>query len=154
MHPPPDADDRWALREIVTDLVRLPDANRYLAGLMCGLDLRYDLGDPDPLVGARMIDLSLRTANGATTVSRLLQSGHGLLLELRDTSTQPTPTPTSVDRVAARVIDSPVGTALGASPCVDRVLIRPDGYVCWTGAGPDSCPQAALRRWFGTGGSI
>jgi hypothetical protein len=61
MHPPQDADDRWASREIVTDLARLPDANRYLAGLICGLDLRYDLGDSDTLVGAHMIDLSLYT---------------------------------------------------------------------------------------------
>ncbi|MGH3669323.1 MAG: FAD-dependent monooxygenase [Pseudonocardiaceae bacterium] len=40
MSPPPDADDRLALREIVTELARLPDANRHLAGLMSGLDLR------------------------------------------------------------------------------------------------------------------
>jgi hypothetical protein len=39
--------------------------------------------------------------------------------------------------VTARVIDSPVGTTLGASPGVNRVLVRPDGHVCWTGAGPD-----------------
>jgi 2-polyprenyl-6-methoxyphenol hydroxylase-like FAD-dependent oxidoreductase len=47
MSPPPDADDVRALREIVIEMARLPDANRYLAGLMSGLDLRYDLGDPD-----------------------------------------------------------------------------------------------------------
>jgi len=47
MSPPPDADDVRALREIVIDLARLPDANRYLTGLMSGLDLRYDLGDSD-----------------------------------------------------------------------------------------------------------
>ncbi len=44
MSPPPDADDVRALREIVIDLARLPDANRYLAGLMCGLDLRSGRG--------------------------------------------------------------------------------------------------------------
>jgi 2-polyprenyl-6-methoxyphenol hydroxylase-like FAD-dependent oxidoreductase len=149
MNPPPEADDVWALREIVTDLARLPEANRYLAGLMYGLDLRYDLGDPDPLVGARMVDLSLQTQDGPTTVSTLLRSGHGLLLELGDTAYRPTPTPDGVDRVIAQVIDSPVGTALGASPGVDRVLVRPDGHVCWTGTGPDSSPEPALRRWFG-----
>ena len=52
MSPPPDADDVRALREIVIEMARRPDANRYLAGLMSGLDLRYDLGDPDPLVGS------------------------------------------------------------------------------------------------------
>ena len=61
MSPPPEADDVRALREIIITLARLPDANRYLAGLMSGLDLRYDFGDSDPLVGARMVDLSLET---------------------------------------------------------------------------------------------
>jgi hypothetical protein len=42
-----------------------------------------------------------------------------------------------------------VGTALGAAPGVDRVLVRPDGYVCWTAAGPAASPAAALHRWFG-----
>jgi hypothetical protein len=42
-----------------------------------------------------------------------------------------------------------VGTALGASPGIDRILVRPDGYVCWVGAGPDSSPESALQRWFG-----
>ncbi|MGH3854082.1 MAG: hypothetical protein ACRDR6_11410 [Pseudonocardiaceae bacterium] len=149
MSPPPDADDVRALREIVIDLARLPDANRYLTGLMTGLDLRYGLGDPDPLVGARMIDLSLETEGGPTTVSALLRSGRGLLLELGEPPPYPTPVPDSVERVVARVIDSPVGTALGASEGVDRVLVRPDGHVGWAGVGPSSSPEPALRRWFG-----
>jgi 2-polyprenyl-6-methoxyphenol hydroxylase-like FAD-dependent oxidoreductase len=147
MSPPPDADDLQALREIVIDLARLPEANRYLAGMMSGLDLRYDLGDPDPLVGARMVDLSLQTERGRTNVSTLLRSGRGLLLELGERS--PAPAPEGVDRVAARIVDSPVGTELGAASGVDRVLVRPDGHVCWAGAGPAASPEPALRRWFG-----
>jgi 2-polyprenyl-6-methoxyphenol hydroxylase-like FAD-dependent oxidoreductase len=149
MSPPPDADDLRALREIVIDLARLPDANRYLSGLMSGLDLRYDLHDADPLVGARVVDLSLRTEHGLTTVSTLLRSGRGLLLELGERPSHPTPVPEGVEQVVARIIDSPVGTALGASPGVERVLIRPDGHVCWVGTGPASSPEAALRQWFG-----
>jgi hypothetical protein len=149
MRPSQDADDQLALREIVIDLARLPDANRYLAGLMSGLDLRYDLGDSDPLVGARMIDLSVQTAGGPATVSSLLRAGHGLLLDFGDYAASPTPLPERVTRVAARVVDSPVGTALGASPGIDRVLVRPDGYVCWVGAGPNASPDSALQRWFG-----
>ncbi|MDT7716624.1 MAG: hypothetical protein QOH09_2616 [Pseudonocardiales bacterium] len=149
MSPPPEADDVRALREIIITLARLPDANRYPAGLMSGLDLRYDFGDSDPLVGARMVDLSLETEDGLTTVSTLLRSGHGVLLQLGGPASYPTPTPDGVDRVIARVVDSPVGVALGASPGADRVLIRPDGHVCWAGAGPDSSPASALHRWFG-----
>jgi hypothetical protein len=150
MSPPPDADDLQALREIVTDLARLPDANRYLAGLMSGLDLRYDCCDSDPLVGVRMIDLSLQTPSGHTTVSALLRPGRGLLLDLDDHPLPRSPLPHGVTRVAARIIDSPLGTALGASPGTDRVLVRPDGYVCWVGAGPNASPESALERWFGS----
>jgi 2-polyprenyl-6-methoxyphenol hydroxylase-like FAD-dependent oxidoreductase len=147
MSPPPDADDVRALRDIVIDLARLPDANRYLAGLMSGLDLRYDLGDADPLVGTRMVDLTLQTEEGCTTVSTLLRAGRALLLELGGHPSPSTPVPDSVERVVARVIDSPVGSALGAASGVDRLLIRPDGHVCWAGAGPDSSPESALQRW-------
>ncbi len=107
MSPPPDADDLLALREIMTELARLPEANRYLAGLMSGLDVRYDLGDPNPLIGARMIDLSLQTAASPTTVSTLLRPGPGLLLQLGGSQPSPpkTPLPPSVIWVSARVID-------------------------------------------------
>ncbi|MGH3669322.1 MAG: monooxygenase, partial [Pseudonocardiaceae bacterium] len=93
-----------------------------------------------------MIDLSLHTAAGPTTVSALLRPGRGLLLELGDHPSPRTPPPPNVTRVAARVIDSPVGTALGAAPGTDRVLVRPDGYVCWAGAGPTASPECALQR--------
>jgi 2-polyprenyl-6-methoxyphenol hydroxylase-like FAD-dependent oxidoreductase len=173
MSPPPDADDVRALRDIMIDLARLPDANRYLAGMMSGLDLRYetsidtersageasidtersageasiDTADDHPLVGTRMVDLSLETVDGPTTVSTLLRSGHGLLLELgaADTGEATDAVHPRVDRVVARAVDSPVSTAVGA----DRVLVRPDGYVCWAGTDPAGSPEAALRRWFG-----
>jgi 2-polyprenyl-6-methoxyphenol hydroxylase-like FAD-dependent oxidoreductase len=151
MNPAPEADDVLALRAIFIDMARLPDGNRYLAGLMSGLDIRYDLGPDggtDPLAGARMPDLSLRTADGPTTVAALLRSGCGLLLE--PSGSPAVPLPPGVTRVGAEILDSPIGTALGAGPGVDRVLVRPDGYVCWTGAGPDASPADALCRWFGT----
>jgi hypothetical protein len=90
-----------------------------------------------------MVDLSLEIPEGLTTVSALMRTGRGLLLELG--APAPGTAGERVDRVAARVVDSPVGTDIGA----DRVLVRPDGYVCWAGSGPDSSPAEALRRWFG-----
>ncbi|WP_214402956.1 FAD-dependent oxidoreductase [Pseudonocardia lacus] len=144
MNPAPEADDAWALRGIVTDLLRLPEANRHIAGLMSGLSLRYDLGDDHPLVGARLPDLSLDAGDGPTTVAALQHSGHGLLLEL-DGEPGVRELVAGVDRVGARVLDSPVGTGLDAR----RVLVRPDGYVAWADTGADPTPDAALRRWFG-----
>ncbi|WP_410613822.1 FAD-dependent monooxygenase [Amycolatopsis sp. lyj-109] len=71
-----------ALREIVVDLMRLPDANRYFSGLLSGLGLDYP--------GAhRVPDLDLTTAAGPTRLSTLLHDGRGLLLDLGDHATPP-----------------------------------------------------------------
>jgi len=145
MNPAADADDAWALRGIVTDLLRLPDANRHVAGLMSGLSLRYDLGDDHPLVGARLPDLALDAGAGPTTLADLQRGGHGLLLDLDPADPGVRPLGPGVDEVGARVLDSPVGTDVDAR----RVLVRPDGYVAWADTGADPSPDAALRRWFG-----
>ncbi|GAA5126190.1 FAD-dependent monooxygenase [Pseudonocardia adelaidensis] len=142
--PSPEADDVRGLREIVMDMARLPDGNEYLAGLMSGLAIRYDLGDPDPLVGARMIDLALGTQDGVTTVSALLRAGRGLLLDLDAPLAPVHEVAWGVDRIPARVVGSPVGTDVGAA----RVLVRPDGYVGWVGREPHERPDAALARCF------
>jgi hypothetical protein len=149
MSPAPEADDVWALRAIVTDLLGLPDANRHVAGLMSGLALRYDLGDDHPLVGARLPDLGLDVGDDPTTVAALLRPGCGLLLELDAEPGVRALTP-DLDRVGARVVDSPVGTDLDAS----RVLVRPDGHVAWADTGTDPRPDTALRRWFGLGAPV
>jgi 2-polyprenyl-6-methoxyphenol hydroxylase-like FAD-dependent oxidoreductase len=161
MNPPPDRDDVRALRDIVSDLARLPDGNRYLAGLMSGLAIRYDLGDSEPLVGSRMIDLSLDTPAGSTTVCTLLRSGRGLLLDLEAplgrADEDAEEIVDGVDRVVARVIDSPVGRTVGApdeAQPVRQALVRPDGYICWVGREPQGRPDGAIQRWFSEAGSI
>ncbi|WP_218177724.1 FAD-dependent monooxygenase [Amycolatopsis australiensis] len=67
-----------ALREIVIDLMRTADGNRYFSGLLSGLALEYP--------GARRVpDLDLTTADGPTRLSTLLHGGRGLLLDLATT---------------------------------------------------------------------
>jgi 2-polyprenyl-6-methoxyphenol hydroxylase-like FAD-dependent oxidoreductase len=149
MGPQPDDAAAWALRGIVTELIATPDGNRVLAGRMSGLDIRYDLGSEHPLVGARMPDLSLDAGEGPTTVATLQRSGRGLLLELAGGEPGVSPLADGVDRVVARVLDSPVGTELAAG----RVLVRPDGHVCWVDTDSPE-PDAALRRWFGAGAAL
>lgn len=120
-----------ALRDMFTDLLRLPETNYYISGLMSGLDTQY------AGLGPRMIDLDLTTVDGPTRVSRLLHSGRGLLLSLDDT-------PRSIDRWSDRVDH----VTAKADDDTTTVLVRPDGYIAWS-ATDDEPLEAALTRWFG-----
>jgi 2-polyprenyl-6-methoxyphenol hydroxylase-like FAD-dependent oxidoreductase len=120
-----------AVRDLFTDLLRLPEANRVISGMVSGLDVQY------PGLGARMIDLDLTTSDGPTRVSRLMRAGRGLLLSLDG---KPRSTGGWADRVDHVTAESEED--LGA------VLIRPDGYIAWSAADEPS-PENALARWFG-----
>ena len=128
---PSQDQDLATVRDMFTDLLRLPEANRFISGMMSGLDVQY------PGLGPRMIDLDLTTPDGPTRVSRLMQSGRGLLLSLDDT-------PRSIDRWADRVDH----VTAKADEDIDAVLIRPDGYIAWSGT--DRQPlETVLAQWFG-----
>jgi len=113
-----------ALREIVVDLMRTPDGNRYFSGLMSGLAQSYP--------GAhRVPDLDLTTADGPTRLSALLNSGRGLLLDLGDHA-EPAGFTGQVGFVRAATDDVEYRGRL--------LLVRPDGY---------ATEPAELSRWFG-----
>jgi 2-polyprenyl-6-methoxyphenol hydroxylase-like FAD-dependent oxidoreductase len=153
-------EDVASLRDILADLLRLPEANRYLAGMISGLDVCYDMPgcSAHPLLGRRVPDWDLDTADGPTRVSWLLRSGCGLLLDFGQHPAFPDMTSrwsARVDHVSASRLDD-----IGAY----AVLVRPDGYVCWTGATAKQDGSAkhltdtdtdkaqlwaALTRWFG-----
>ncbi|WP_328999525.1 FAD-dependent monooxygenase [Kribbella sp. NBC_00709] len=120
---PGPSEDVVELREIFTDLMRLPDTNRYLAGMMSGLDA------PD-----RIPDFELITDDGPVWLSTLLRSGRGLLLDFTG-RTWPDGWSDRVDVVQAK----PDGEH-------DALLIRPDGLVCWSG---EEDITSALTSWFG-----
>ncbi len=66
-------DDRHqALRDTMSDLLAMDEPRRRVAGMLSGLDIHYDLGARHPLLGRRMPDLDLRTADGPTRVFTLL----------------------------------------------------------------------------------
>ncbi|MFI6349063.1 FAD-dependent monooxygenase [Streptomyces sp. NPDC050560] len=119
---PRPTEDVAALRDIFTDLMRLPDVNRHLAGLMSGLALRYELPGDHPLTGRRAPDADLLTDTGPTRIPALLTTGHAVLLDLADAVPAGLALPPRVDLVRAT---SP--TPLGAA----ALLIRPDAYVGW-----------------------
>jgi 2-polyprenyl-6-methoxyphenol hydroxylase-like FAD-dependent oxidoreductase len=128
----PEADsDQAALADIFADLMRLPDANRYLAGLMSGLSLAYDLPGDHPLTGHRVPDVDLVIRGERTRLSTLFTTGHAVLLDLAGVIGSGTYLPPHLDHVRA---------ACAAGPPAAAILLRPDGYVCW--AADD---QAAAR---------
>jgi 3-(3-hydroxy-phenyl)propionate hydroxylase len=48
----------------MTELLRMAEPRKRYAAMMSGLDIRYDFGEGHPLLGRRMPDLDLVTANG------------------------------------------------------------------------------------------
>ena len=80
-------DDRHdALKETMTELLGMDEPRRRIAAMLTGLDIHYDLGDGHPLLGRRMPDLDLQTADGPTRVFTLLHDARAVLLNLGDPS--------------------------------------------------------------------
>lgn len=144
-------DDRTqALRDTVTELLDMDEPRARFAAMMSGLDIRYDLGEGHPLVGRRMPDLDLLTADGSSRVFDLLRDARPVLVNFGDAG--------GIDIVSwadrVHLVDAKhVGPCqlpvLGAVSAPPAVLIRPDGYVAWVGARADTALHRALGTWFG-----
>ena len=145
------ADERTqALRDTLADLLKADDARRKFAALMSGLDIHYDLGDGHPLLGRRMPDLDVLTADGSLRVYSLLHDARPVLLNLGDAgSIDITRWSDRVQLVDARYDGMWNLPAIGAVTAPRAVLIRPDGYVAWVGDNSQSGLVEALTTWFG-----
>src|SRR5918999_2996626 len=130
-------DDRIeALRATVSELLSMDEPRKRLAAEMSGLGIHYDLGEGHPLLGRRMPDLDLVTADGPLRSFTLLHDARPVLVNLGEPGRFDI-TPWA-DRV--RLIDAHyAGTwelpVLGAVTAPSAVLIRPDGHVAWVGDG-------------------
>jgi 3-(3-hydroxy-phenyl)propionate hydroxylase len=144
-------DDRTkAVVDLVSELAAMDGPRKHLAGLVSGLDIHYDLGDGHPLLGRRMPDLDLTTADGPRRVFELLHGARPLLLDLgRPGGLGLGPWAGRVQFVAADHEGEWELPVLGTISAPAAVLIRPDGYVAWVGDGTDAGLSAALTRWFG-----
>jgi 2-polyprenyl-6-methoxyphenol hydroxylase-like FAD-dependent oxidoreductase len=139
-----------ALRDIVSDLLGMEEPRRHFAAMMAGLDIHYDLGEGHPLLGRRMPDLDLVTADGPQRVFTLLHDARPVLLALRESSRlDVTPWEGRVGLVAAEYTGEWQLPVLGVVPAPAAVLIRPDGYVAWVGDGTSVGLQDALCAWCG-----
>jgi hypothetical protein len=145
-------DDRSvALRDTVVELLRMDEPRKHIAAMIAGLDVAYDLGEGHPLLGRRMPDLDLVTANGPLRVFTLLHHAQPVLLNLGKPGVfDITPWAEGVQLIDAEyagVWELPV---LGAVTAPTAVLIRPDGHVAWVGEGTDTGLRDALTTWFGS----
>jgi len=145
------ADERTgALREIVSELLDMDEPRRRIAGMMSGLDVRYDLGEGHALLGRRMPDLDLIAAGGPIQVFALLHDARPVLINLGE--------PGAIDIAPwaerVKLLDAHYGgiwelPVIGVVPAPAAVLVRPDGHVAWVGDGSDEGLGEALATWFG-----
>jgi len=144
-------DDRIeALRESVSQLLSMEEPRKRFAAMMSGLDIHYDLGAGHPLLGRRMPDLDIVTANGPLRVFALLHDARLVLLNLGDPgAVDISPWADRVQLIDARYDGVWELPAIGAITAPTAVLIRPDGYVAWGGDLSQVGLVDALTTWFG-----
>src|SRR5688500_7534710 len=144
-------DDRIeALRDTVSELLGMDEPRKRFAAMMSGLDIHYDLGEGHPLLGRRMPDLDLVTANGPLRVFTLLHDARPVLLNLGEPGRfDITPRADRVQLIDATYVGPWELPALGAVTAPTAVLIRPDGYVAWVGDLTQLRLADALTTWFG-----
>ncbi len=139
-----------ALHDTMTELLSMDEPRNHVAGMLSGLDIRYDLGEGHPLLGRRMPDLDLQTADGPTRVFTLLHDARPVLLDLGEPGGfDISPWADRVRLVDAShdgVWELPVLGEIASPPAV---LIRPDGHVAWAGDLTDPELPRALATWFG-----
>lgn len=134
------------LREVVSSLLSLEQANQQISGMISGQDTVYPARSIpcSEWEGSFLPNLSLtvdRAEATETDVVALLQDGCSLLLR------SPDDTSAAQAREWADVVRTV--TVRSGLPC-DALLLRPDGYVAWAADG--GCLTEALRYWFGEPG--
>jgi len=139
-----------ALVDVVVELVSMEEPRKRLAGMISGLDIRYDLGEGHPLLGRRMPDLDLVTADGPLRVFELLHDAKPVLLNLgRPAGFDITGWADRVQLLDASYEGEWELPVLGAVSAPTAVLIRPDGYVAWVADRTSLGLAQALGTWFG-----
>ena len=139
-----------ALGDVVSELVAMDEPRKRLAGIISGLDIHYDLGEGHPLLGRRMPDLDLVTADGPLRVFSLLHDARPVLLNLGEPgSFDIAPWADRVQLIDAEYDGLWELPVLGAVTAPTAVLIRPDGYVAWVGDRTHLGLPEALTTWFG-----
>jgi 2-polyprenyl-6-methoxyphenol hydroxylase-like FAD-dependent oxidoreductase len=139
-----------ALRDTIAELLMGDQSRKRFAAMLFGLDIHYDFGEGHPLLGRRMPDLDLVTANGPLRVYSLLHDARPVLLNLDEPGGfDIAPWADRVQSIDASYDGAWELAVIGAVTAPAAVLIRPDGYVAWVGEGTHAGLADALTRWFG-----
>ncbi|MEU3372393.1 SDR family oxidoreductase [Streptomyces sp. NPDC006660] len=162
-----------ATREVFAELIgESENVRTHLAGMISGLDIRYDVGPDDvgpddvgpdgvgpgshPLLGLRLPHWQLATPEGELTTAETLRAGRGVLLILPGDAARGAELASAAAPWTPLVRTVHVSALTGApAPDTGALLVRPDGYVVWadTDSGPGDARAAglprALTRWFG-----
>jgi flavin-dependent dehydrogenase len=139
-----------AVRDLLSELLRMDGPRKRFAGMMSGLDIHYGLGEGHPLLGRRMPDLDLATARGPLRVFTLLHNGRPVLIDFAERGKfSITGWMDRVQMVDAKYAGPWELPVLGTVSAPDAVLIRPDGYVTWVGDEGRAGLRDALETWFG-----
>jgi hypothetical protein len=140
--------------EVVSEFLKMDEPRKRYAAMMCSLDIhydiRYDLGDRHPLLGRRMPDLDLVTANVPLRLFTLLHNARPVLLNLGEPGGfDITPWAYRVQLIDAAYAGPWELPAIGTVTAPTAVLVRPDGYVAWVGDLTQMGLTDALTTWFG-----
>ncbi|WP_242909382.1 FAD-dependent monooxygenase [Actinomadura terrae] len=134
------------LRTVFGELMDDPNVRRRLAGMVSGLDVRYDVGPgAHPLLGRRVPKVELLVGDTKTSTFELLHGGRPVLLRLRAGLEPAAGLAAEVEVVDAEPHGLPDGSPLHGTAAL---LVRPDGYVVWAGDDGSELRDAA-SPWFG-----
>jgi len=138
-----------ALRDLLDEVLGLEGAGAPVAALITGLDVAYDLGPGHPLLGRRMPDLDIVTADGPVRVFQLLHQARPVLLELGGPGLDTGAWSGRVRHVVGTCSGAWELPVVGEVVAPTAVLVRPDGHVAWVGEDGAEGLTDALTTWCG-----
>ena len=135
MRPDPQA---GAMRDLLANLMRFDDVNRFVGEQMSGLSTRYDLGSERDEVGRLIGNRPVGNGGADGSLYDLMADGSGVLLDASSNGQASKLVAGSTPKVRCVSIEK------GPS-----MLIRPDACVAWAAEENDvNGLEEALRRWF------
>lgn len=139
-----------ALRDSVATWLGMHEPRVAVAAMLAGLDVHYDMGQGHPLLGRRVPDLLLHTADGPTQVSTLLRAARPLLIDLGVQDGIDIGAWTHrVRMINAECRDRWVLPVVGEVTPPHGLLVRPDGHVAWVSEGTSAGLAESLMQWHG-----